>query len=261
MYWCSIEEPLRHTTYLEELLFGYVNVLAKEDPRAQSVAVNGISDRMYEIADWLCIPAHILLHLCKMTIEQKHPDGSPASLKDLSGSELSTVCTVAGKIFEDDVKVFGQILIDLSQLKAIDALPRAMDAWTGGVCDILDLDSKPTKRPRRKKPASRANLPVWLVWASTMFLDIQHLLGQSDCRCFQELRETEASTKRTLDKHFEWAEDWSDIAWTDQENDVLQILVTWVETYVERDFVAKAVRMAGSDAVNAPHYLMKRHPL
>ncbi|KAK4547108.1 hypothetical protein LTR36_001329 [Oleoguttula mirabilis] len=257
LYWRSMDDSLMYSTYLGDLLFSFVSEV-RHNARAIEQEPDEVTMRMYELADWLCIPGHIILRVHKMGVDGKKGEGLPIDYRQSAGD---TAGERARKAFEDDFDVFGNMFLDLIQLRAQNRVPNTLDAWTRGICELLPVGDG--IKARRTSPSAASDVPAWLVWASTVFFDIKHVLGPSDGRGFQELRETGKLTTRMLNARIKWSNGMFDPAWNEHHDTILLALGDFVATYVEGDMAGMVARLGQSSLrePNAPHYLFKRHPL
>jgi hypothetical protein len=88
------------------------------------------------------------------------------------------------------------------------------------------VDNEKNKQKKRLgQPANRQArhaIPVWLAFATTVYLDIGDILGPGVGRAFQELRMTSTQSIRTLNRHFKWVEGKKDVSWTKEHDELLQ---------------------------------------
>lgn len=219
LYWKFQKDgTLLNHGYLGELLYSHMFDLNGTKMGRDGKLDEAVQGRMYQMADWLYTPAYVMLDCAELvTGGSNMPPGAPQSIYPSFKSANGAVAVDSAKRFEQRLDSLITIVTELIQLK-VAGLDETivMDCWTKAVCTIADPHKDETKKRMggRNNRQVRNTIPVWLAFATTVYLDIQSTLGPGVGRAFHELRSESHRTNRTIDQLSQWCKNHPERAWT-----------------------------------------------
>ncbi|TVY18008.1 hypothetical protein LARI1_G007450 [Lachnellula arida] len=111
-------------------------------------------------------------------------------------------------------------------------------------------------------------IPIWLTFATTCFLDIHHILRGSIDRTFEDLQDIGNNTKRTLDRHFAFSRGLTrPSTWPQVDEDNQRKFYENVEKWILKDIIFPLkVKLYQEKNISPPgeserFYLYKRQPI
>ncbi|KAM3423152.1 hypothetical protein BST61_g604 [Cercospora zeina] len=181
LYWRFEKEgSLLNPGYLGELLYSHMSGLNVIHGADGSATKEASEDSMYQIGDWLYTPAYILLDTAESAAGGgEGPRGRPQHKS--SGFNV--------KEFERRFEYLMNLVTELIQIRAagIDTA-LSSDIWTKAMCELVDPKKLETRKRMggRNHRQARHSIPVWMAFATTIYLDIRTLLGSEAERAFRE---------------------------------------------------------------------------
>jgi hypothetical protein len=112
-------------------------------------------------------------------------------------------------------------------------------------------------------------VPLWLVFAMQMLLDIRNVLGNDTSQAFQELQATGQRVTAAIRHYFQFSRNHGTHGkkWHKDNDSQILKLVSFVSTWINQDLISKAVRKQSKQIPEEhgvelpPFFLMKQHPL
>lgn len=204
------------------------------------------------IAEWLFAPAHSLLDsFCDVLDSRQVP------LMKRGHFGVYNPRTVRSKLndvqkHQEDLVLLIELLPEFCFIAKYKIHLFATDELTRGLC----------------KMALTTEIPVWLTFATTVFLDIHHFLREKVDKGFEELRTIGSHATSTLDKHFELSQGLrTPSTWPKQNQEILRMLAKEIQEFTLRDqiFPIKDRQYKKLDSTFASEserfYLYKRQPI
>ncbi|TVY87900.1 hypothetical protein LAWI1_G008034 [Lachnellula willkommii] len=138
------------------------------------------------IAEWSFAPVHRLLDKsCASIITGALPLAKQGLLRPYNpGADRTRMGTIQRQM--EDFTLLHKLIPEFALIERLDITLFSQDELTRGLCQMVK-----TKE-----------IPIWLTFATTCFLDIHHILRGSIDRTFEDLQDIGNNTKRTFDRHF-----------------------------------------------------------
>ncbi|RFU35703.1 hypothetical protein B7463_g727, partial [Scytalidium lignicola] len=152
----------------------------------------------------------------------------------------------------EDLILLTEVLPEFCFLQKLKVPPRIVDELTKGIMKMVETKS----------------IPIWLAFATTVFLDIHHLLRQNVDTAFQQLQTLGIDAKKTVDRYFDFSQDITPPStWPRSNEQFFRQMIKDMEDTILTDviFPVKAVnfkshRLAPPDE-SEKFYLYKRQPI
>ncbi|KAF8866371.1 hypothetical protein BDZ45DRAFT_339028 [Acephala macrosclerotiorum] len=203
-------------------------------------------------AQWIFAPAHSMLEsFCEIL----HPRQVPQMKRGYFGvynprANRSTMDATEQN--REDLIVLIEILPEFCFLAKYKVPMLAKDELTHGLCRM----------------ALTKELPVWLVFAVTIFLDIHHILRETVDSAFQELNSTAFRFEKTLDRYFQLSAGLAKPkTWPKKNEQALREMRETLDECVFKDAIFP-LKESQCRSMNYPappeterFYLYKRHPV
>ncbi|KXT00772.1 hypothetical protein AC578_2944 [Pseudocercospora eumusae] len=264
----TFEKPgsLLNHGYLGELLFSYVAGDITKGSELPGNPNHADDSRAYQIADWCYMPAYIMLDCAESVSGSAASQGLPTTpsssfRKTHSASVLQSVKRF-GKEFGD----FIQITLDMVMIRAAGMDGKvSSDVWTTAIFNLID-PHKPDSKKRmgdRNNRQLRNTMPIWMTFATTVYLDICRLLGPAVGGAFQELQREGKRICSSMEQMLRWCRQHPEPAWTRQHAAMTEDVEHLISQFIEEDIVtrANAVLKVPGGPSNAPHFLIQHNPL
>lgn len=235
LYWkFEKESTLLNHGYLGELLFSYMNALNGNKIGCNGTLDEPIQDRMYQMGDWLYTPAYVVLDCAAAASGGSDLiPGGPQSLSSSFRNANGAVAVQSAKRFEQSFEILMGIIQELIQLRAA-GLDKTIvsDAWTTAICEMVDPHRSETKKRMggRNHRQVRNTIPLWLAFATTVYLDIRTCLGSIVGCAFQELRSESHRSSRAISQMLRWCRNHPEPAWTKQHYTVVEQVQSTIRT-------------------------------
>ncbi|KXS99990.1 hypothetical protein AC579_3030 [Pseudocercospora musae] len=267
MYW-TFEKPgsLLNHGYLGELLFSYVAGTTTNGSELPRNTNHADGSRAYQIADWCYIPAYIMLDCAESVSGRAARQGLPTTHSSSFSKTHSASVLQSVKRFGKDFEFLMQIALDMVMIRAAGMDGEVgSDMWTTAMFDLIN----PQKPDIKKRMGDRNNrqfhntMPVWMTFATTVYLDICRLLGSAVGGAFQELQTEGKKICSSMKKMLQWCRQHPEPGWTRQHAEMVEHVEHLINHLVEEDIVTRAnaiLKVPGGPS-NSPHFLIQNHPL
>ncbi|CAK1361632.1 unnamed protein product [Cercospora beticola] len=254
LYWNFEKEGgLLNHGYLGELVFSHVSDFNGDKLANGKASDEAVQTRMYQVSEWLYTPAYIMLDRLEASSTgadslRGAPQNSSASFTRTNGE----AAVIAASEFEKRFETLGKLGLDLVQIYCTglhEAL--ASDIWTKTFAELMSPLKPETKKrlgPRNNRQLCNT-IPVWLAFATTVYLDVRTLLGSQTREAFQDLEQESKMISRTITQMLQWAKHHPEPAWTQSHVAAMVSL-------------QRAITIRGKLLPKSPpHHLMRTHPL
>jgi hypothetical protein len=204
------------------------------------------------IVDWIFAPAHSLLEsFCDVL----QPNQVPLMKRGHFG--VYNPRTDRSKLNDtqkqhEDLVILMELLPEFAFLSRYKISLFAVDELTRGLIRMIET----------------REIPTWLPFAVTVFLDIHHALRHNFNRCFRELQTIGRDAKKTLSRHLDFSQDLKDPhTWTKQNQNLLLHFAKELDEMVLKDYIfPNKVEWYSRLARQTPgeeerFYLYKHHPI
>lgn len=200
--------------------------------------------RMYKVADLLFWPAFILLSSFSDVIQPKSlPEMKPGFFGTYAPSSDRSRKSSREKFQEDKILLL-ELLPELLVLFHGTERTQAEDEFTRG----FRIFSK-TKE-----------VPLWLAFAATLFLDIHHILRDEVDFCFKRLADTADYVVKSINQILEFHSDLKVENWPAQNDEVMKAFAAEIKYWIQDDPHLVAARQLKRRNMPEPFYLFRKHP-
>ncbi|PYH81313.1 hypothetical protein BO82DRAFT_336425 [Aspergillus uvarum CBS 121591] len=217
-----------------------------DDPTHRERPGDPLNFRTYHIAESLFIPAYVSLN-------SFHPlvDGQsflPCREKSFATCDRASdwAQKSARDKFEEDNRVMSEVLSEFVYLHLLLPQPEPHeDEITRGIRKMLDTHQ----------------IPLWLVFASQIFLDIHHCLEGDVVNGFADLTNTAKCIQSSIELNQEFFADLRIVTWPEQYDARIQRFLEFLTAWVDSDFTQPAKERHQVWRPSDSFKLMKWHPL
>lgn len=208
------------------------------------------SDHDFDEAEYLYTRPYILLYIFRNQVRAS-PSEVFVSSKEARGdvydplADRSQMCL--GEKDKEDSYVLRHVLPEVLLLTQL-VVP-AEDEFSQGIRQVLSGDV----------------IPLWVVFAYQIYLDIHRTLRDQVARGLEELRVAKTQMKATLKDYFENEKSMLDCGWSKDGAHLLRELDEILEEWIEEDAFSKMKEKMYSrpltGPLDRPYYLLSQHPL
>ncbi|KAF1951625.1 hypothetical protein CC80DRAFT_528333 [Byssothecium circinans] len=103
------------------------------------------------------------------------------------------------------------------------------------------------------------NVPLWVAFAATVFLDIHHILREQVEDGFSKLMDSVAVAKSNIEDNLDFQVNLRINAWPQQNDKMVRYFLSEIKTYIEDDQQRTMAPRLGR-IVPEPHHLLRMHP-
>lgn len=150
---------------------------------------------------------------------------------------------------EEDAIILSELFVDVVVLCRTKLRVPAQDCLTAGLRTTVD-------------GGSFDQMPVFVVFAAQIFLDIHHILRDCIARPLDSLQRAGKRACDILDEHFRRERDQSGTSTEFKSTEALQDIMAYIKEWIEDDIVSTALhRHGGSQGTIRPFRLLHNHPI
>jgi hypothetical protein len=241
-----LESTLFMLTVAAGVLSSLMAIFSKGTGRVDEIEIDD------SIVTWMFAPAHQLLDsFCDVLVPKQIPLMKRGHFgvynPRLDRSKLSDA-----QRQNQDLILVVELLPEFCFIQRYNAAQFATDELTRGLVKMVE-----TK-----------NIPIWLTFATTVLLDIHHILKDRVDSAFNQLQEVGNQATRTLSEYFEFSRNIpSPSTWPKRKDDALRGLYNDVTEGVLKDMIFPIKQKEYKKFGNAPSdeserfYLFKRQPI
>lgn len=233
------------------ILYIYSCMTNGVDPTKQQEPDDWFNYEMADLGQWLYLPMKTMLSaFCKVI----NPGRLPLFRKGFYGTyrpEANRSRMSLREKFAENKIVIMEALPDFCMMEMGNVEPVGQDELTKGLKEMCTT-----------KKAS-----TWLLFATQVFLDINHLLRLQVNRGLQELRVSGEEAKRSLKNALNFTAGTKLDNWAGSNNRMISNTIFQIDEYIIGDVISKSKRrLLGSRQYDLggepePFHLFKRHPL
>lgn len=232
------------------ILYIYSCMINRVDPTKQQEPDDWFNYEMADLGQWLYLPMKTMLSaFCEVI----NPGRLPLFRKGFYGTyrpEANRSRMSLREKFAENEIIIMEALPDFCMMEMGNVEPVGQDELTRGLKEMCTT-----------KKAS-----TWLLFATQVFLDINHLLRLQVNRGLQELRVSGAGAKKSLKNALNFTAGTKLDNWAVSNNRMISNTISQIDGYIIGDVISKTKRrLLGSryelGGEPEPFHLFKRHPL
>ncbi|KAF2773155.1 hypothetical protein EJ03DRAFT_371588 [Teratosphaeria nubilosa] len=229
--------------HVGDLLFRHIAETGNVDTPTDGKVEDAIEEQIFHAAEMLGIPAYIMLDNYE-AIRFGRPLNGEAHLQFASRHTLRTPAINAQFRFGDDD---GRMAVLQHQMRLL----HAMD-WH------RQIPSDKRFGPLQGRQG-RNLLPAWLVWATSVQLDINRILGRKRHQPFAELKDTGHELEVRAQSYMQWLSTAYRQGWDIKLDKVFGGMQIFVQTYLDENPIAKAEKKTFPDLPPTPPHILFRY--
>ena len=239
---------------IQGLLYVAVATIRRVDFEYRSRPGDLYNFQLFDIADWTCLPVYVILYSFLDAIE---PGNVPICKAGYFGKLNlgEDLLTPEEKFTQDKIVLLERFIPEII------FLANMHDKGTGL---SLELPGEDELTKGIRKLVSAKQIPIWLVLALQIQLDIHYMLLADTSRAHNELFNAGIRTVVILTKYLDFSRDMQIVGWPKKNNEWLEHIISECQQSITSDFLGPARSLAykqlGEDK-GGNFTLFKRHPI
>jgi hypothetical protein len=217
-----------------------------EDPADREFPDDLVNPAMVDVADWLYMPVNVLLNSFCQVIQANHVPVLKLGHLGIYDPHADRSKLTVRQLMQEDRIILMEALPEFFAVSKIKSCLPVPDELTNGLLSMF----------------AAKTIPLWVTYASQIFLGIHHTLRTDVVRGLSELRASGIRANESLKKYFDADKRCTSDGWSSSNEETVKEISRLIDQWIIGDAFAqvKTILLRSSSTVE-PYSLFRRHPL